>query len=137
MTVLLILGFVLFIVLAYYISKKFNEYTYKRFQYEFFEIKSACFIAASYIALYIAYYIYDKYTEASTLLNAQVLIVLAIFVIVTVVIINIKRTNLFIGIVGSILQLVLYSLITLYFILIIGCAIGSATSRYRYYDDCY
>jgi len=136
-TVLLIFGFVLLIVLAYYISKKFNEYTYKRFQYEFFEIKSACFIAASYIALYIAYYIYDNYIDASTILNAQVLISLASVVIIRAVIINIKRTNLLIGIVGSILQLVLYSLITLYFILIIGCAIGSATSRYRYYDDCY
>ena len=137
MTVLLILGFVLLIVLAYYISKKFNAYTYKRFQYEFFEIVSSLFIAASYVALYIVYYIYDKYTESSTLLNAQVLIVIAIVILVIVVIINIKRTNLFIGIVGSILQFVLYTLVTLYFILLIGCAIGSTTSRYRYYDDCY
>ena len=137
MTVLLILGFVLLIVFAYYLSKKFNAYTYKRFQYEFFEMVSALFIAASYVASYIAYYIYDKYTEASTLLNAQVLIVIAIVILVTVVIINIKRTNLIIGIIGSILQLVLYTLVTLYFILIIGSAIASATSRYRYYDDCY
>ena len=138
MTVLLILGLVLIIVIGYYLSKKFNAYTYNRFRFEFFEIKSALFIAASYVSLYIAYYIYDKYTSTSTLLNAKVLIGVSIIVIVSVIIYNIKKTNFFIGIVGSFFQLVIYTFVTFYIVFIIASIIGAATSRSRYYDDdCY
>ena len=60
MTVLAILGLILFVFLAHYLAKLFNGYTYKRFRFEFFEIRSAFAIAISYISLYVAYYIFEN-----------------------------------------------------------------------------
>ena len=77
---------------------------------------------------------------SSGILNGQVLLVLAAIALFIIIAINIKRTNFFIGILGSILQLALYTLFTLYIVLIIASIFGSSAVRstcYYGYDDHY
>ena len=60
MTVLFIVGLIVLVLVVYLIVKAFNEYTNKKYKYEFFHVGSLFIVSISYGCLYFGYFLYEK-----------------------------------------------------------------------------
>ena len=130
MKVLTIIGILIFIYVVYKLVQEFNEYTYDKYRYEFFDMSSYLIIAISYIFLYFGNNIYrNALASNGDILNGQILIFIGLIGLIFMFIVNLKNTNFLIGIIGTIFQFILYSVLAVVgiFALLLAIAFFSET----------
>ena len=118
MLVLKIIGVIVFLFLVYLLMEKLNDYTFKKYTYEFFTETNI----GIYMAIYGGLFFGRKwYLEGDDPLNGILVIAIALIIFIFVVIRNIKRTSFLFGFFFSFIQAVLYIPISMVgFLLLIG-----------------
>jgi len=125
MTVLLTIGVFLLIFFVYGFTIKFNNYTYGKYKYEFFQIKSLCHTSISYALLYFGNNSYqDAVLKNGDILNGQLLVLFGLIGLITLIAINLSKTGFIIGVIGSIFQLLIYSVIAVFGFVVSICLLG-------------
>lgn len=110
MAVLTVLGVLLGIILVFVLVMKFNAYTYNKYKYEFFEVWSYVLASISDALIYFGNSSYETaILKNGDILDGQLLILFGIIGLIILVSINISKTGIIIGIIGSIFQLILYA----------------------------
>lgn len=125
MIVLTIIGVVLAALFVYIFIISINEFTLKRFNYEFFSWGNYVATGFGYGFLIFGFNWYERVyiSGVGDLLNGQILLLLGLLIILIVIYINIKNTTLFLGLLLSFIQLLIYvvlvamGLIVLFFIM--------------------
>jgi len=113
MTVLTIIGILSLVAIVYMLMMLFDDYTYKNYNYEFFQWNSFIIMAGSYLSIFIGKDMYVKaLANNGDILNGQLLIIFGAIALIYVFIINIKNTNLLVGTFGSIFQFTIYAVLT-------------------------
>jgi len=109
MTVLYILGFLAAVFALMLIVMWINEFSNKRFDYEFFNWGNFAITALGYLSLW---YGNDWFKEASTaggdILNGQILIGIGAVFVIGSFLNNIRRTNFLFGVFAGVYQLAIY-----------------------------
>ena len=109
MLVLKIILFLFLVALIFFILNKINEFTYKKYQYEFFTLE---YLFAYTCILGLAYWGYDWYNEAlesdGDILNGIVIIIISSAIYLFVLINNIKKSNFFFGLIITIFQTLVF-----------------------------
>ena len=109
MLVLKIILFLSFIALIFFILNKINEFTYKKYKYEFFTLE---YLFAFTCILGLAYWGYDWYNEAlksdGDILNGILIMVISSASYLFVLINNISKSSLFFGLIITILQTIVF-----------------------------
>lgn len=114
MTVLTIIGILLAAFIVYVLVDMFNDYTYKKYKYEFFAVESFIAIAISYALLFFGNKWYSSaLISAGDTLNGIILISLSIIILLVIIYKNFKQTSFFIGLVGTIFQMAVYVVLTI------------------------
>lgn len=125
MTVLIIIGILVSIYLVYLLVIKVNQYTIKKYDYEFFNMANYLISALAYVLLYFGYKWYMSALEKhGDMLNGQILIVIGVILLIGVIYINIKNTSPTVGISLSIVQAPIYSALAVVSVLAIAMAIA-------------
>jgi len=130
MLVIKIIAILLLALIVYALVDKFNSFTYKKFNYQFFELDRFFIIAFSYALLFFGSVWYkDALRDATDPLNGIVLITIGVVILLTIVYKNFKNTNFTVGLFGSIFQLVVFAIITpvSIFALVIAAAFAMET----------
>ena len=125
MFVLKIIVFLIALFLVYRFIVEVNEYTMKKYSYEFFNWGNYFASAAGYGFIYFGNNWYtDALKNGGDLLNGELLVLIGFILIVSVVTYNVKMTSILIGLTLSIIQLILYIgfAIAGFFILIMAIA---------------
>jgi len=114
MIVLGIIGFIAVGLLLYWLVTVVNNYSYKKYKYEFFNMQNFVITAISYAFLFFGNNWYTDALKANgDLLNGGILIGIGVVTVLYVVYINIKRTDLLFGLFFTLFQLILYVALTL------------------------
>jgi len=109
MLVLKIIGIIVALVITYFIVEKLNKYTMKKYKYEFVEWYSYLIVAFSYGFIYLGWLIYENALKVNgDILNGQILVGIGILGLFYMLVINIKKTNFFMGLFGTIFQFTIY-----------------------------
>ncbi len=109
MLVLKIIGVIVALVIANFIIDKFNQYTNKKYRYEFIDWGSYFIVAISYAFIFFGERAYtNAYISNGDILNGQLLVGIGIIGLIFMSYINIKSTNLLMGILGSLFQFTIY-----------------------------
>ncbi len=91
------------------ISKKFNNYTYNEYKFEFFSYQQFCLVTLFYSFVLFGLYWY-KIEESilGDVLNGIILVSLGAIGFIFTMSYNFKKTNFRIGLLGSLLQFITY-----------------------------
>lgn len=121
MTVLTIIGTLVAIFIVYILVMKFNSYTYKKYNYEFFEVWSFTLTSISYALLYFGNNSYETAAlNNGDILNGQLLMLFGIIGLIILLSINLSKTGFIVGVFGTSFQLVIYAVLAVgvFFVLI-------------------
>jgi len=128
MTVLSIIGVIVFFIVLYYVLERINIYTLNIYNYEFFKVESFFL----YFIIYgLFYFGWDWYSDAlkvnGDILNGLILMIIGFILFILNLIINIKESSFFMGLLFTLLQTVLYiPIATLgFFILLVAMTFAS------------
>jgi len=115
MIVLKIIGILIAVFLVYLLIVKVNEYTIQKYRYEFFNMGNFLISAVGYGLLYFGYKWYMSALEKNQdILNGQILIGMGLILIFAVVYYNIKNTSRPTGLVLSLVQAPIYSVLAVF-----------------------
>jgi len=135
MIVLGIIGFIAVGLLLYWLVTVVNNYSYKKYKYEFFNMQNFVTTAIGYAFLFFGNNWYmDALKANGDLLNGGILIGIGAVTVLYVVYLNIKRTDLLFGLLGSLFQLILYVALTLgavFALLIVMAALSETKPVYN------
>jgi len=120
MLVLKILIAIIIVVVLALIIKSINNYTIKKYNYDFFNYGNLILISIAYFGAFFGYkwYINALHTHADTL-NGILLIGISGIIILSVFIYNIRKTSFLFGFFIGIIQLLLYIPLSMFVALII------------------
>lgn len=136
MTVLIILGLIILILVTYLIAKEINKYTNDIYGYKFFEWRSYLIVSFSYILISSGIYFYNKAINSNgDLLNGQILIALGVIGLIWTLVDNIRHTKIHIAILGTILQLLIYSVLVFIGIFTFFMVLSYELRCCSYYDN--
>ncbi len=124
MTVLFTIGMFLSIIVVYGLIIKFDNYTYGKFKYEFFELKSMAYFSISFALLYFGNSSYETAVlKQGDILDGQLMMLFGILGLVILVSVNIAKAGFIIGIIGSLFQMFVYSILTVIGFTVVMCII--------------
>lgn len=129
MLVLSIIGIIAGLIIIYMGVMSANRYTQRRFRFEFFDWAGYLLVALCDGLLYFGYTWYMEALSHSggDLLNGQILMGLGSMVAIFIVYRNIKSSNTAIGVLGTLLQFVIFSGLAVVGFFAILMAIGAAS----------
>lgn len=120
MLILKIIGVVLAAAAIFGSLWAFNQHCQKKFSYRFFNSASAF---ATALAIGLGYGGYNwresAITQGGDPLNGLILMIFGVIVAAVLIYFNFKKTNVLYGVGGTVIQLIVFSILT-YFLLIIG-----------------
>lgn len=109
MTVLTILGLLLAIAVVIAVITMVNEYSIKKYHYQFFNWGNLVVVSLGYLSIFYGDSWYDRALKSSgDVLNGQLLIAIGVIMVVGMFIYHIRRTGFFFGVFFSIVQFVIY-----------------------------
>ena len=121
MIVLKIIGIVVFLLLVYGLMEKLNNYTYKKYSYEFFTLSTLGIYIAIYCGLFFGW---KWYLKSDDPLNGILVIAIALAIFAFVFIQNIKKTTFKFGFFFTFVQAILYIPISVVGLIVFLCAIA-------------
>ncbi|QOY53205.1 hypothetical protein [Candidatus Sulfurimonas baltica] len=130
MLVITIIGFIVAIITVYSLVLWVNEYSVKRYRYEFFNFSNYLATAIGYGMIYFGEGWYrEALANNQDILNGQVLIVIGFLLVVLVIYSNIKNTSFIFGVVMTVIQLALYAVLAVvgFYVLLAAMAFFSQT----------
>ena len=130
MLVITIIGFIAAIITVYSLVLWVNEYSVKRYRYEFFNFSNYLATAIGYGMIYFGDSWYkEAVVNNKDILNGQVLIVIGFLLVVLVIYSNIKNTSFIFGVVMTVIQLALYAVLAVvgFYVLLLAMAFFSQT----------
>jgi len=134
MIILKLIGLVLLALLIYWLVVEINKYTYKEYDYDFFNMHNFVVTAVGYAFLYFGNRWYMSAFKANDdLLNGQILLGIGMSLIIYVIYINIKSTSIILGLFLTLFQLLLYvglSFIAFFAIIILIAALSETKHVY-------
>jgi len=112
MLVLKIIGILVAVLISYLIIDYLNNYTHKKYNYEFIDWNSYFVVAISYAFIYFGEKAYVHAVESNgDILNGQLLIGIGIIGLIIMLFINIKKTNFLVGVTGTVFQFAVYGVL--------------------------
>jgi len=125
MLVLKIIGILIAVFLVYLLIVKVNEYTIEKYRYEFFNMGNFLLSAVGYGLLYFGYKWYMNALEKNQdILNGQILIGIGLILILTVIYYNIKNTSGPTGLIFSLIQAPIYSVLAVFAVIALIAAVA-------------
>ena len=101
------------------------SYAYIVYKYDLFNGGNYSISIAAYALIYAGFIVYNKaIANNGDILNGQLLIGIGVLLIISIIIYNIKKTSFFIGLILSLIQAVLYSVLATIGILFVIAAIA-------------
>lgn len=135
MIVLGIIGFILVVLLLYWLVISINAYSYKKYKYEFFNMQNFIITAIGYAFLFFGNKWYmSALKDSSDLLNGGILLGIGVVIVLYVVYMNIKHTALLFGLFFTLFELILYvalSLVSAFALLIAIAALAETKPVYN------
>ena len=120
MQILTIMSIIIILYLFYKLVIKFNSYTQKRYKYIFFSEKNLYIIAPAYVLLLIGYLSYvDALQHQGDTLNGLILLLFGLILLLKIIYKNFENTDFKIGILGTIFQLLVYVILTLFSVIVL------------------
>ncbi|WP_457748232.1 hypothetical protein [Sulfurimonas sp.] len=108
MDVLKILGFIIAIAALYALFEYLNNWSLKRYKYEFYSVSNLAQVIVGYWIIYFGNNIYTKALKAhGDLLNGQLLIAIGVIVVLIVIYRNFKAVALFEALLLTLLELLI------------------------------
>lgn len=115
MVVLGIIGLTLVALLIFWMVVVINEYSESTFDYQFFNLQNFTVACIGYAGLYFGNRWYENELAIhGDLLNGQILMGIGVLFLLWVFYINIKRTNIYLGLSVTVIQLVLYASLSVF-----------------------
>ena len=109
MTVLKIIGIILFMGLIYFIIRKINSYSFRKYNYGFFSNELFFLYCVIYALLFFGY---DLYTDAvkvdGDILNGILIFTFGVILFIVRLILNIKIAKFFFGVLLTLAQFIIY-----------------------------
>lgn len=114
MFVISVIGVLLGIGLVWFLGVKCNRYTLERFEYAFFTKSNLIIYGIASLLLLVGFKWYEYATADVNrdIWNGIILMALSALIYLSMIIYNIKKTNLLIGLPLTIIQIVIFSLIS-------------------------
>lgn len=114
MTVLTILGVLAAALMIYGFITFMNGYTYRKFQFKFFNEVNIFLIPIAYVAIFFGYSSYQDALKATNgdPLNGALIVAIGAIILLGQIYINFKNTNFKYGLFGTMIQFILYVPIT-------------------------
>ena len=110
MIVLGIIAAIIIIALLYLLIIKIDEYAYKVYHYEFFNMEHFIAVFTANLFIYFGHSWYQKaIAQSDDILNGTILMGIGTLIVVFVIYKNVKNTSLPLGLSVSIFQIVLYA----------------------------
>jgi len=139
MFVLKVLGVILGLYLLYEFIKLLNRVSDKKYNYKFFDEGSAFIVSIGYYFCYFGYSWYeDAVRVGGDILNGSILMGIGAIILLIMMYINIKSTNLFMGVVFGIFQFLVYipvAVIAFYLVVVIIAALFQTKPVYVLNND--
>lgn len=109
MTVLTVIGVVLFFVLLFWAIVKINDFTITKYRHEFFTWNSYFVYLLIYGGIYFGrnWYLKAVATNGDEL-NGILIVSFAVIILITMLVSNIKRSGFFFGLFITLLQVIVY-----------------------------
>lgn len=109
MTVLKIIGIILFMGLIYFIIRKINSYSFRKYNYGFFSNELFFLYCVIYALLFFGY---DLYTDAvkvdGDILNGILIFTFGVILFIVRLILNIKIAKFFFGVLLTLAQFIIF-----------------------------
>lgn len=109
MIVLKILGAIVAAIVLYIIVLKINKYSERNFKYQFFSYANFTFSSIAYYMIFFGYRWYESaLKKGEDILNGEIIISIGVLILLTIIIIHIKRTHFIFALFFSIVQFLIY-----------------------------
>jgi hypothetical protein len=109
MTVLKIIGIILFMGLIYFIIRKINSFSFRKYNYSFFSNELFFLYCVIYALLFFGY---DLYTDAvkvdGDILNGILIFAFGVILFIVRLILNIKIAKFFFGVLLTLAQFIIF-----------------------------
>lgn len=109
MTVLKIIGIILFMGLIYFIIRKINSFSFRKYNYSFFSNELFFLYCVIYALLFFGY---DLYTDAvkvdGDILNGILIFTFGVILFIVRLILNIKIAKFFFGVLLTLAQFIIF-----------------------------
>lgn len=110
----------------YYIISRLNEKAIASFKHDFFSTNLFVLAFVSYVSIYVGHFWYVKElaTNGGDPLSGALVMSFGIIGLLTILILNIKQTNILVGVLGTLIQLPLFVIGSFFAVFIIIAAIA-------------